>query len=71
MIAALAQNDAERTRHEGIEYWSGRVKSFDRVLRAEVERPLNVRALSSLVEAMWAVIYFVLLHFTLSDYSFY
>jgi hypothetical protein len=55
IIGALAAFDDTRTPRDGLIYWGERVKSFDRVYTAVVERPLNTEVLKHLAEAMRAV----------------
>ena len=55
VVSALAAVDNTRTRHDARVYWGERVKSFDRVYTAVVERPQNVQLVKYLADALQAV----------------
>ena len=55
VVSALAAVDNTRTRHDARVYWGERVKSFDRVYTAVVERPQNVQLIKHLADALQAV----------------
>jgi hypothetical protein len=54
-LAALAAVENTRTRHDARVYCGERVKSFDRVYTAVVERPQNVQLVKYLADALQAV----------------
>ena len=47
VVSALAAVDNTRTRHDARVYWGERVKSFDRVYTAVVERPHSAPCFSA------------------------
>ena len=55
VVSALAALDDTRTPHDARVYWGERVKSFDRVYTAVVERPQNVQLVRDLADALLAV----------------
>jgi hypothetical protein len=55
VVSALAAVDNTRTRHDARVYWGERVKSFDRVYTAVVERPQNVQLVKHLADALQSV----------------
>ena len=55
VVSALAAVDNTRTRHDARVYWGERVKSFDRVYTAVVERPQDVQLVKYLADALQAV----------------
>ena len=55
VVGALAAVDDTRTPHDARVYWGERVKSFDRVYAAVVERPQNIQLVKHLADALQAV----------------